>query len=92
MTIKEFYQWAKENNIENYDIKIYDDAYGWYYPLRYAIPKYVEAKHHAPLAIGAQVGIGLATTNTREAITGKAHYIIDDFTGMTYDKLLILHR
>lgn len=29
-------------------------------PLRYAIPKYVEAKHHAPLAIGAQVGIGLA--------------------------------
>jgi hypothetical protein len=40
---------------------------------------------------GATV-IGLATTNTREAITGKAHYIIDDFTGMTYDKLLILHR
>lgn len=29
-------------------------------PLRYAIPKYVEAKHHAPLAIGVQVGIGLA--------------------------------
>lgn len=29
-------------------------------PLRYAMPKYVEAKHHAPLAIGAQVGIGLA--------------------------------
>ena len=29
-------------------------------PFRYAIPKYVEAKHHAPLAIGAQVGIGLA--------------------------------
>jgi len=40
---------------------------------------------------GATV-IGLATTNTREAITGKAHYIIDDFTGMTYDKLLTLHR
>ena len=32
MTIKEFYEWALENNIENYDIKIYDDAYGWYYP------------------------------------------------------------
>lgn len=32
MTIKEFYQWAKENNIEDYDIKICDDAYGWYYP------------------------------------------------------------
>ena len=32
MTIKEFYQWSKENNIENYDIKIYDNAYGWYYP------------------------------------------------------------
>lgn len=36
--------------------------------------------------------IGLATTNSREAITGKAHYIMDDFTGMTYDKLLTLHR
>lgn len=36
---------------------------------------------------GATV-IGLATTNSREAITGKAHYIIDDFTGMTYEKLL----
>lgn len=33
MTIKEFYEWAKENNIENYNIKICDDAYGWYYPL-----------------------------------------------------------
>lgn len=31
MTIKEFYEWAKENNVENYDIKICDDAYGWYY-------------------------------------------------------------
>ena len=28
MTIKEFYEWALENNIENYDIKICDDAYG----------------------------------------------------------------
>ena len=45
----------------------------------------------AGMTSGATV-IGLATTNTREAITGKAHYIIDDFTGMTYDKLLILHR
>ena len=36
--------------------------------------------------------IGLATTNSREAITGKAHYIMDDFIGMTYDKLLTLHR
>ena len=44
----------------------------------------------AGMTSGATV-IGLATTNTREAITGKAHYIID-FTGMTYDKLLILHR
>lgn len=32
MTIKEFYQWAVENNIEEYDIKICDDACGWYYP------------------------------------------------------------
>ena len=45
----------------------------------------------AGMTSGATV-IGLATTNTREAITGKAHYIIDDFTGMTYDKLLTLHR
>lgn len=39
---------------------------------------------------GATV-IALATTNSREALAGKAHYIIDDFTGMTYDKLLTLH-
>lgn len=45
----------------------------------------------AGMTSGATV-IGLATTNSREAITGKAHYIIDDFTGMTYDKLLTLHR
>lgn len=32
MTIKEFYQWAVENNIEDYDIRICNDAYGWYYP------------------------------------------------------------
>lgn len=29
MTIKELYKWAKENNVEDYDIKICDDAYGW---------------------------------------------------------------
>ena len=45
----------------------------------------------AGMTSGATV-IGLATTNSREAITGKAHYIMDDFIGMTYDKLLTLHR
>lgn len=45
----------------------------------------------AGMTSGATV-IGLATTNSSEAITGKAHYIMDDFTGMTYDKLLTLHR
>lgn len=40
---------------------------------------------------GATV-IGLATTNSREAIAGKAHYMIDDFTEMNCDKLLALHR
>lgn len=32
MTIKEFYKWDK-NNVEDYDIKICDDAYGWHYPI-----------------------------------------------------------
>lgn len=45
----------------------------------------------AGMTSGATV-IGLATTNSREAISGKAHYIIDDFTGMSYDKLLTMHR
>ena len=45
----------------------------------------------AGMTSGATV-IGLATTNSREAITGKAHYIMDDFTEMTCDKLLTLHR
>lgn len=45
----------------------------------------------AGMTSGATV-IGLATTNSSEAITGKAHYIIDDFTGMSYDKLLTMHR
>lgn len=40
-------------------------------------------------ASGATV-IGLATTNSREAIAGKAKYIIDDFNGMTYEKLLTI--
>lgn len=31
---------------------------------------------------------GLTTTNPREAIQNKAHFIIDDFKGMTYDKLI----
>ena len=41
----------------------------------------------AGITSGATV-IGLATTNSREAIAGKAHYIMDDFTGMTYEKML----
>lgn len=45
----------------------------------------------AGMTSGATV-IGLATTNTREAITGKAHYIIDDFSEMTFEHLLTLHR
>lgn len=40
----------------------------------------------AGMTSGATV-IGLATTNSREAITGKAHSIIDDFTEMTYERL-----
>lgn len=38
---------------------------------------------------GAKV-IGLATTNTWESIVDKADYIIDDFTEMTYEKLLAI--
>lgn len=45
----------------------------------------------AGMSSGATV-IGLATTNSREAIAGKAHYIMDDFTAMTYEKLLPLQR
>ncbi len=41
----------------------------------------------AGMSSGATV-IGLATTNPREAIEGKAHHIIDDFTGMNYSQLL----
>lgn len=36
---------------------------------------------------GATV-IGLATTNPREAIADKADWVIDDFTGMTYERLI----
>lgn len=43
----------------------------------------------AGIASGATV-IGLATTNSRDDIKGKAHFIIDDFVEMTYDKLLAL--
>ena len=38
---------------------------------------------------GAKV-IGLATTNMRDAIADKADIVIDDFVGMTYEKLLML--
>lgn len=41
----------------------------------------------AGMTSGATV-IGLATTNSREAIAEKAHHIIDDFTGMTYYSLV----
>lgn len=34
------------------------------------------------------ITIGLATTNSREAIAGKANHVIDDFAGMTYEQLL----
>ena len=40
---------------------------------------------------GATV-IGVATTNTREAIIDKADIVIDDFDGMTYDKMLEIRR
>lgn len=45
----------------------------------------------AGMTSGATV-IGLATTNSREAIAGKAHYIMDDFTKMTYEKLLTITK
>lgn len=40
----------------------------------------------AGMSSGATV-VGLATTNTRESLEGKAHYILDDFQGMTVEKL-----
>lgn len=38
---------------------------------------------------GATV-IGLATTNSREAIGQKAHHIIDNFTGMTFERMVAI--
>ncbi|MDR2859466.1 MAG: HAD family phosphatase [Mediterranea sp.] len=43
----------------------------------------------AGVASGATV-IGLATTNSREAIADKAHYVIDDFVGMTFEKMVTM--
>ncbi|NDV66896.1 HAD family phosphatase [Bacteroides sp. 224] len=37
---------------------------------------------------GATV-IGLATTNSREAIQGSCNWVIDDFVNMTYDRLIL---
>lgn len=45
----------------------------------------------AGMASGATV-IGLATTNSREEIAPLCHYILDDFSGFTYDKLLQIHK
>jgi len=42
----------------------------------------------AGMSSGATV-IGLATTNSREAIENKAHHIIDDFSGMTFQRMLL---
>ena len=41
----------------------------------------------AGMSSGATV-IGLATTNPRERLKGKAHRIIDDFAGFTVDMML----
>lgn len=41
----------------------------------------------AGIASGATV-IGLSTTNSRASLEGKAHFILDDFTGMTFEKLM----
>lgn len=38
------------------------------------------------------VVIGLATTNSRESITGKADAVIDDFTVMTYERMLSIQK
>lgn len=43
----------------------------------------------AGMSSGA-ITVGVATTNSREAISGKANYVIDDFTGMSYEQLLTL--
>lgn len=43
----------------------------------------------AGMSSGATV-IGLATTNSRETIADKAHFIIDNFEGMSFEKLIRL--
>ncbi|KAA6338148.1 Phosphorylated carbohydrates phosphatase [termite gut metagenome] len=43
----------------------------------------------AGVASGATV-IGLATTNPREVIADKAHYVIDDFVGMAFEKMVTM--
>lgn len=45
----------------------------------------------AGLASGATV-IGLATTNSREAIAPLCHHVLDDFTGYTCEKMLLVHK
>lgn len=40
---------------------------------------------------GATV-VGLATTNSRDSIADKAHFVIDNFSGMTFDKLVAMRR
>jgi HAD superfamily hydrolase (TIGR01509 family) len=44
----------------------------------------------AGMASGATV-IGLATTNSCEAIAQKAHYVIDDFTGITFKQMISVY-
>lgn len=36
--------------------------------------------------------VGLATTNSREAIAPLCHCVLDDFAGFTYDKMLEVHK
>ena len=45
----------------------------------------------AGMASGATV-IGLTTTNSREAIGNKAHSVIDDFTDMTFERMIAKRR
>lgn len=45
----------------------------------------------AGMSSGATV-IGLATTNDRKSIEGKAHYIIDDFIEMNFSRLTSVSR
>ena len=45
----------------------------------------------AGMASGATV-IGLATTNPREQTAPLCHYVMDDFRGFTYDKMLRVYK